>query len=68
MLVLTKDKQKPATNAPAIWQVLQHGKLAFVLQAPAEVREASKRVLGLRHFDVQLLGASAAKTGGTIKR
>ena len=29
-----------------------------MLQAFAVVREASRRVLGLRHFDVQLMGGA----------
>jgi preprotein translocase subunit SecA len=33
---------------------------ALVPEAFAVVREASRRLLGMRHFDVQLVGANAA--------
>lgn len=36
-------------------------------EAFAAVREASKRTLGLRHFDVQLIGGMALHDGKTPK-
>lgn len=44
---------------------LQNGKSIFDIQAEAfaTVREASKRVLGMRHFDVQLIGGLVLSEG-----
>ena len=36
-------------------------------EAFATVREASKRTMGMRHFDVQLIGAMALHEGGSVK-
>ncbi len=44
---------------------LQNGETVFDIQveAFATVREASKRVLGMRHFDVQLIGGLVLAEG-----
>lgn len=46
-------------------QQLQEGKTVFDIQAEAfaVVREAAKRVLGMRHFDVQLIGGLVLTEG-----
>lgn len=46
-------------------QQLQDGKTVFDIQAEAfaVVREAAKRVLGMRHFDVQLIGGLVLTEG-----
>ena len=37
---------------------------SLLVEAFATVREASKRVLGMRHFDVQMVGGMVLHSGG----
>lgn len=56
MQALSDEKLKAQT--PKLKQLIAEGKSTVELlpEAFATIREASKRVLGMRHFDVQLMG------------
>ncbi|WP_183243490.1 accessory Sec system translocase SecA2 [Anoxybacillus mongoliensis] len=60
---LTDDELRAKTNE--FKQRLTQGETVFDIQteAFATVREASKRVLGMRHFDVQLIGGLVLAEG-----
>ncbi len=60
---LTDDELKAQTDE--LRQLVADGKSlnSILPQAFAVVREASKRVFGMRHFDVQMLGAIALHNG-----
>ncbi|WP_041639088.1 accessory Sec system translocase SecA2 [Anoxybacillus flavithermus] len=60
---LTDDELRAKTNE--FKQRLAQGETVFDIQAEAfaTVREASKRVLGMRHFDVQLIGGLVLSEG-----
>ena len=40
---------------------------SLIIEAFAVVREASKRVLGQRHYDVQLIGGAALISDGSLR-
>ncbi|MCC6222288.1 MAG: preprotein translocase subunit SecA [Thermoleophilia bacterium] len=58
------DSELEATTA-GLKQRLEHGEEldALVFEAFAAVREAAKRTLGMRHFDVQVMGAIVLHEG-----
>lgn len=59
MQALTDDELKAQT--PKLRKLIADGKTTLELlpEAFATIREASKRILGMRHFDVQLMGGIA---------
>ncbi len=60
---LTDEELKAKT--PYFKELLANGKTVFDIQAEAfaVVREAAKRVVGMRHFDVQLIGGMVLTEG-----
>ncbi len=63
-LVKLSDSELKAETPKLKEQFLAHGDLRLILpRAFAVVREASKRVLNMRHFDVQILGGIALNEG-----
>lgn len=63
MLKMTDDELKAQT--PKLKEQLTSGTPTILLlpEAFATIREASRRVLGMRHFDVQLMGGVALYNG-----
>ncbi|WP_089681209.1 preprotein translocase subunit SecA [Halomonas shengliensis] len=59
------DDAALAARTPAFRERLEAGESldALLPEAFATVREASKRVMGMRHFDVQLIGGITLHTG-----
>lgn len=60
-----KTDEELKAQTPKLRGLIQSGKTLEELlpEAFATIREASKRVLGMRHFDVQLMGGAALYSG-----
>jgi preprotein translocase subunit SecA len=57
------ESEKRETNDERIYRVEQDALNSILPEAFAVVREASRRVLGMRHFDVQMIGGAILHRG-----